>query len=474
MKTFNNTIGFNYYRREIFALIVIIGLAMGFIHFLHFSPMLLIFAALSFLGLILLINYPFLALLIDLIFVYILVGTSSDIYSGWSYKMFSFISILSLLLYKISNRQRFAYSYLSDIMLLSGYVVFLILSSIINSVSIIFDVLIIMLMKYMITFMMINIIDTKQLLIIYFKGFVVVGTINNIVGILQVILNLNWYNFGSRAIGFLVNPNGVGYLQVNLIPIIFILLAYSTKRIERIILITLFVLCPITAILSQSRGTMLATFVVMAGIFLISIRNYYAFFTIIIATIVIAVFWQEPYTERLRTTLERKELLEEQRGYLYRAAFVMILEHPILGVGPGQFGNEFVNTYARRVNAPFRRYFVPHNGYLEIMTYAGIPGLLFILSLIGLWIKRFLTGAKEARLLNDRPTNQMCLFMVVSIIGFLVVSAFETLIEVKNFYYLMGLNTVIMNLIAKETETNKGFQSRNSIKIPYQQASENT
>jgi O-antigen ligase len=473
----NNTFsGLKFYRRDIFALLVIIGVAIVFIYFLHFSPIFILYGAISFLGLILLINYPFIALIIDLIFVYIFVGASSDIYSGWSYKVFSFLTIFSLLLYKIFNREKFVYGSSGDILLLLGYVIFIIISSIINSVNIIYDVLMVMLMKYMITFLMINIIDSKRLLITYFMGFVAIGTLNNIVGILQVILHLDWYGFGPRAIGFLVNPNGVGYLEVNMIPIIFILLAYSTKRIEKIVLISLFILCPITAILSESRGTMLATFIVMAGIFLVSIRNYYAFATIIIATIVVALFWQEPYTERLRNTFERKELLEETRGYLYRAAIIMVIEHPFFGVGPGQFGYQFLGTYAGRINAPFRHWYVPHNGYLELLTNAGIPGLLFILALIGLWIQRLLRAARLARLNNDKATNQLCLLMVVSIVGFLVVAAFETLIEVKNFYYLMGLNIVIMSLITKDTEKmkSKELQSQDVVKNPNLQVSENT
>jgi len=470
--------GFTSYKREIFSLMVIATISVISVLFLHLSPTFLLLISFGYVAILLLVNYPFASLLIDMLFMYILIGLSSSLYSGWSYKAFSLLSIIALLINRLYNQKRITIGSPADLLLLSGYIIFLILSSIVNQVTNTLDYVVLILMKYSIVFLIINLIDTRKLLIIYFVGIIAVGTINNIVGIAQVFLGLDWYGFGPRAIGFLINPNGMGYLQSQLIPIIFIVMAQTSNRKIRTLLILLFLLCPIAAILSQSRGAALATFIVMAGIFLVSIRNYYMFVVILVASILIALFWQEPYTERIRNTVERKELLEETRGYLYRAAIVMIMEKPIFGVGPGRFGQEYVNTYASRVNSPSRHSQVPHNGYLEVMTYSGIPGLIFILALIGLWIKRFQSGAKKAKQEGDTSMNQLCRLMIVSIMGYLVVAMFETLTETKNFYYFIGMNIAVTNIIASEyiNRSKSGTKDKLNpvINNPCLQASENT
>lgn len=466
------------YHREIFALCVIIFMAFFSIYYLHLPPISLAYYAIGFILLLLLINNPVIALFTDLIFVFILVGLSADLYSTWSYKAFTFVSILALIINRIYKQKDILLGSASNYILYIGFIVFTLISSMVNQVTGTYNYLLVLLTKFSIVFLIVNLIGSRRTLMIYFIGFIVVGTINNIVGILQVILGLDWYGFGPRAIGFLVNPNGVGYLHVLLIPIIFILMAQTKNKKYRVILMLLFILCPITAILSQSRGALLATFIVMAGVFITSIRNYYMFIMIIIVSLLVAVFWQEPYTERFRSTLERKDILEESRGYLYRAAVLMIVEHPILGVGPGRFGAEFVASYSARINAPFKRSFVPHNGYFEVMLTAGIPGMLLILALIGLWIRRYYRSSKYAKGINDNELYQLCVLMIISTIGYMIVAAFETLIEAKNFYYYLGLNLAIMNIIAKEKRDRDIIIKQNtinsSIKTPAPQAFENT
>jgi len=478
MKSKLNIISFSNYRREVFALLVIAIFSFICVLLLHINPRFLAFGALAFVFLVMLINYPFIAILIDLFFVFVLVGLSATLYSGWSYKAFTFICILALFINRMYGAKKIIFGSAVDALLLLGYIVFMLLSSIVNQVSNISNYLLLIIMKYSITFLIINLMDSRKLVIIYFVAFIIIGTINNLVGIMQVILGIDWYGFGPRAIGFLVNPNGMGYLQALLIPFIFIVMAQTSNKKIRFILMILFFICPITAILSQSRGAIIATLLVMAGVLLVSLKNYYVFILITIASILVGIFWQEPYTERLRSTFERSSILEEQRGYLYRAAVVMIVENPVFGVGPGKFGEEFATTYANRVNAPSRHLQVPHNGYLEVMTYSGIPGLIFIMSLIGLWIVRFRRGAKKAKEEGDMNTNQLCMLMIISILGYLVVAMFETLTEVKNFYYFMGINIAVTSILAKEykqkIKTRPDEKPKLVLKTPYSQVSANT
>ncbi len=219
MSVINKAFNYGGYRREIFAVLVISVISILFVYMLHLSPIFLLYVSIGFIILVLLINYPYIAILIDLVFVFILVGLSATLYSGWSYKAFTFMCLLSLFINRMYTQKRITFGSSADILLLLGYVIFIILSCIVNNITNVTDYIIQILTKYTLAFLIINLIETRKLLIIYLLVFVAIGTMNNIVGILQVILRLDWYGFGPRAIGFLVNPNGMGYLQAQLIPL---------------------------------------------------------------------------------------------------------------------------------------------------------------------------------------------------------------------------------------------------------------
>jgi putative inorganic carbon (hco3(-)) transporter len=69
----------------------------------------------------------------------------------------------------------------------------------------------------------------------------------------------------------------------------------------------------------------------------------------------------------------------QSRIELWHAAAIMAAEHPLLGVGPGNFSSEAGETLDRPAGAPS---FVAHNAYLEVAAEFGIGGLVAFLAFL--------------------------------------------------------------------------------------------
>jgi O-antigen ligase len=69
----------------------------------------------------------------------------------------------------------------------------------------------------------------------------------------------------------------------------------------------------------------------------------------------------------------------ESRVELWHAAAMITVEHPLLGIGPGNFSSEAGGTLDRSAGAPS---FVAHDAYLEVAAEFGIGGLVAFLAFL--------------------------------------------------------------------------------------------
>lgn len=80
-----------------------------------------------------------------------------------------------------------------------------------------------------------------------------------------------------------------------------------------------------------------------------------------------------------------------ERIEMWRASLKAVQEHPLLGVGPNNFGR-FIQEQVDQgaLNPSIRRYKHSHNEYLEVAATAGIPGLITLLCLFVTSLRYFL------------------------------------------------------------------------------------
>ncbi len=87
--------------------------------------------------------------------------------------------------------------------------------------------------------------------------------------------------------------------------------------------------------------------------------------------------------EATASELERAAVAStESRWYLMKRSLIVTLQHPILGVGPGNFmvAENALSTEEGLARGMWR---VSHNGYTEVSSETGIPGLFFYLAAVG-------------------------------------------------------------------------------------------
>jgi O-antigen ligase len=106
-----------------------------------------------------------------------------------------------------------------------------------------------------------------------------------------------------------------------------------------------------------------------------------------------AVLGHGAFWERLRTTWQPDYASNLERLAIWRDATVVFRDHPVLGVGPGNFA---AARYGRKASELARPHVNAHNMYLTTACETGIVGLAILLALYGRLIVCTLTAARRA------------------------------------------------------------------------------
>jgi putative inorganic carbon (HCO3(-)) transporter len=129
------------------------------------------------------------------------------------------------------------------------------------------------------------------------------------------------------------------------------------------------------------------------------------------------------------------------------AAWHVFLDHPILGVGPGQFAKHYSSDYVNRVGAiEQRKNYLAHNLYLETLAERGLIGTACFLSIpvaimYGLWKER-------TRLKRSHPELAFAASgFSLSLAGFAISSIFEHLAYQRYFWLLLALSSAAIRIL---------------------------
>jgi O-antigen ligase len=206
--------------------------------------------------------------------------------------------------------------------------------------------------------------------------------------------------YENRAASLRGDPNDTAMLLVAGIPMIYYwFLAIRSIAAKVACVVGLgFLLAGI--ILTGSRGGFVALLLVMLMIFLKrpSVRIF--LISVFVAAIFV-VLAPSSYWERMNTMVTLKDEHQGQsltkRGMLQRAGTSIFLQHPLLGVGPGNFGRAYfaetsqvgktLSTMSIHVEKNFP---VAHNMFLELFVENGMIGGTLFLTLFFLSVRNFL------------------------------------------------------------------------------------
>ncbi len=110
------------------------------------------------------------------------------------------------------------------------------------------------------------------------------------------------------------------------------------------------------------------------------------------------------------------------RAYLFRQSVLFTVQHPLFGVGPGQFANFEGNL--RVSEGKIGNWHETHCVFTEVSSENGIPALIFFLFGLGSSLSVVIRTCRKARQQGDTEIVNACFCYLLSMVGFMVASSF--------------------------------------------------
>lgn len=130
------------------------------------------------------------------------------------------------------------------------------------------------------------------------------------------------------------------------------------------------------------------------------------------------------------------------RAYALRTGLAMFADHPVAGVGPGNF-ERVQDDYARRLGTPVAEPVAPHNSYLQMAAEGGLPVLLAWMAMYGCAVFLGLRAFLIASRINHGPSPSSAMLLtagvIAGLIGWAVASVFLHLAELRVLLVMIGL-----------------------------------
>ena len=258
----------------------------------------------------------------------------------------------------------------------------------------------------------------------------------------------------TRAYGFFGNPMTLaGYLCLFL-PILFVLfLEKKTFDIWKWAIGISLGICFVALLCNGTRGAWLAVAIVISLLLL-----YYLFrkkrLAILILCGLLAVgvglSQYQPFTNRVASITDTKNQSNAERFLIWNSALHMFEDHPVLGVGLGQYKDNYQKKYISP-EAKEPKLGHAHNNFMQMLAESGIVGFAGFLTLITCFIgysfKRFLQEKNPYALM-------MCASTLALVLQGLTEYNFGNSAVMKCFWLLQGCL-----LVLSKTWKNKQFEN---------------
>lgn len=282
-------------------------------------------------------------------------------------------------------------------------------------------------------FLMQNKTYRERLMTVFAVGVLLVS----IYGLLQYSLGLNWFKetaltaadgFGYRVRGNFSHRLTFGNYYATAALLLFglgVRKAVDLTAGRRQLFLAGSVLAMAVTLLSFSRGSVIAVVVGLLVAGLILGRKYLVSMVGVLVLMGLVVALLLPGLVNRFTEAAQKELSLEYEGsrpFIWQKSLSIAREHPIFGVGPGNFEAEYAARL--RPDIPdYRKHVHAHNDLINMVAVYGLPGFLLF---AGLWISVFgytYGGFRQRRAFKEG--DRFFLAATLGSVAFFTTSLFE-------------------------------------------------
>jgi len=294
--------------------------------------------------------------------------------------------------------------------------------------------------------------NSKKLVKNLLKCYIFTAGILSIFGIIQYFTKIGLdkkfieeYSSGYAVVKIattMYNPNAYSaFLILIIFPVIMLTIYEKNKKLKSmygLISILIFV----NVIMTYSRNALIG--VCLGGVVLCVLYSY----KLIIAFggIGVLTLFMPSVFDRVRDLTNASQ--NASRIKLWKTALMMIKDHPILGVGNGNFisrYNEYVSKYKGLSYNAYKRY-PAHNSYLKIESELGIIGIVSFLAIL---VTSLLRVKKLFTITNDKFIKAFYMGLFASMIAFYFMNISDNLFFVPKattyFWFLIATAESLLN-----------------------------
>ena len=252
----------------------------------------------------------------------------------------------------------------------------------------------------------------------------------------------------GRVFSSFVNPNYWGAF-INLVFFPILMLAKNKVKNYRFLYVLLILLFT-NSVLSYTRGSWVG---MVIGFVLLSIL-YNIKLLIPVAAIVPLSFFVPKLWQRIMSIFDLKSLTIGERFILWKTGYMMFKEHPILGVGNGNYNFRYRDYVVKYPELYLDRpLYSVHNSYLKVLAETGILGIISFIGVIAFYINEIINVYKNS---SNKLAKDMSIAFLCSMASYLFQNISNNLFfipQLNAFYWIIGALLISYNNI-KAVSTN--------------------
>jgi len=234
-------------------------------------------------------------------------------------------------------------------------------------------------------------------------------------------------------------PNELAGLILALLPFLIALLRSTHSILIRLLLLACGSLGLAAMVLTGARAGMLALIIVGAYYVLRSRHQVVGLLACVALALIIWMGMPQAYRHRYLTVKQyasggKLDASNELRVRIWKAGWRMLLDHPVLGVGAGQFPTAYGTSYVEVAHVAWMN---PHNLFLQVACELGVVGLIVFIYFVIQIVKqiRDLPRRESSPLVElNFQVATACGAMLIALMTISVVS--HTLY--RPYWYLLG------------------------------------